>query len=338
MSSTPFLSIIVPVYNVKPYLGECLDSILAQTFTDFEVLLIDDGSTDGSSALCDEYAGMDSRIRCFHKENGGHMSARQEGFRNARGTYTAFVDSDDWIAPVMYERMCNAATKYDADVICCNYTAVTPKGHIERRDICSPGFYDRSGLEEKIFPTMLFSGDFFHFGVSPSLCNKLFRASLFEKHLFRVPLSLKLGEDGLAVYPCLLEASCACFLEESFYYYRSSGGSLTHTMDRGRLAENRLLFDTYDQLIDLTMHPCMEKQLLYYYAYQCLLTLPPVFRAKQASGQNDRKAFLAECSYPPIRRAFRGVKSGCVSGLHNKAYVLCLRHGLYGPFRFFLTH
>ena len=193
MQPTPFLSIIVPVYNVESYLAECLNSILAQSFTDFEVLLIDDGSTDGSSALCDEYAGMDSRIRCFHKENGGHMSARQEGFRNARGTYTAFVDSDDWIAPAMYEQMCGAAIKYDADVVCCNYTAVTSKEHIERRDVCSPGFYDRSGLEEKIFPTMLFSGDFFHFGVSPSLCNKLFRASLFEKHLFRVPLSLKLG-------------------------------------------------------------------------------------------------------------------------------------------------
>ncbi len=135
MQPTPFLSIIVPVYNVESYLAECLNSILAQTFTDFEVLLIDDGSTDGSSALCDEYAGMDSRIRCFHKENGGHMSARQEGFRNARGTYTAFVDSDDWIAPAMYEQMCGAAIKYDADVVCCNYTAVTSKEHIERRDV-----------------------------------------------------------------------------------------------------------------------------------------------------------------------------------------------------------
>ena len=105
MQPTPFLSIIVPVYNVESYLAECLNSILAQTFTDFEVLLIDDGSTDGSSALCDEYAGMDSRIRCFHKENGGHMSARQEGFRNARGTYTAFVDSDDWVSISAYKEI-----------------------------------------------------------------------------------------------------------------------------------------------------------------------------------------------------------------------------------------
>ncbi len=334
----PFLSIIVPVYNVESYLGECLDSILAQTFTDFEVLLIDDGSTDGSSTICDEYASRDPHIRCFHKENGGHMSARQEGFQKAAGTYIAFVDSDDWIDSSMYERMCGRAMESGADIVCCNYTAVTPEKKIERQDICRPGFYGRSELEKQVHPAMLFSGVFFHYGVSPSLCNKLFRRTLLEKHLFHVPRSIKLGEDGLVVYPCLLEASSVYFLSESLYYYRSNGSSLTHTMDRGRLAENRLLFDTYDRLIDLCAHSCMEKQLLYYYAYQCLLTFPPVFRSDQDAGTDFKKAFLEECSYPPVRRAFHAVKINDISGLHNKAYVFCIRHGLYGLFRLFLTH
>lgn len=153
-----------------------------------------------------------------------------------------------------------------------------------------------------------------------------------------MPLPLKLGEDGLAVYGCLLEASSACFLSESFYYYRSSGGSLTHTMDQGRLAENRLLFDTYNKLIDLSIHPCMEKQLLYYYVYQCLLTFPPVFRAMQGTETGLKKAFREECGYPPIRRAFRGVRLKEISGLHNKIYTFCIRHRLYGLFRFFLSH
>lgn len=336
--STPFLSIIIPVYNVEPYLACCLDSILAQTFTDLEVLLIDDGSTDASGAICDDYAKKDSRIRCFHKENGGHMSARQTGFRQASGEYVTFVDSDDWIAPSMYQTMYAAAKEYDTDVICCNYTAVTPGKEIKRLDFCSPGFYDKKQLEEKIYPNMLFSGSFFHYGISPSLCTKLFRRSLFEKHLFQVPLSLKLGEDGLAVYSCLLEASSVYFLPETFYYYRSSSSSLTHTMDRGRLAENHLLFTTYDKLIDLTAHPCMEKQLLYYYAYQCLLTLPPVFRNELESVHSFKKEFLSECSYPPIQRAFRAVRIHDVNGLHNKIYVFCIRHRLYHLFRLFLRH
>lgn len=336
MSSSPFLSIIIPVYNVEPYLPECLDSILAQTFTDFEVLLIDDGSTDGSPGLCDKYAGRDGRIRCFHKENGGHMSARQEGFRQSLGKYISFVDSDDWIAPVMYEKMCDAAKKTDADVICCNYTSVAPDKEIERRDFCEPGLYDKPQLAEKIYPQLLLSGSFFHFGVSPSLYTKLFRKSLLEKHLFQVPLSVKLGEDGLTVYPCLLDASSACFLADALYYYRSRSGSLTHTMDHGRLAENRLLFDTYDKLIDLAAHPYMEKQLHYYYVYQCLLTFPPVFRTMQGE-YGSKDAFREECSYPPIRRAFRAVKLSDISGLHNKAYVFCIRHGLYRLFRVFMA-
>lgn len=334
----PFLSIIVPVYNVKPYLAECLDSILAQTFTDFEILLVDDGSTDGSSAVCDEYVGRDSRIRCFHKENGGHMSARQEGFRQAHGEYISFVDSDDWVSPVMYEKMSGAAKETDADVICCNYTAVSPDKKIERRDFCAPGLYDKTRLTEEIYPQMLLSGSFFHFGVSPSLCNKLFRKDLLGNHIFHVPLSIKLGEDGLVTYPCLLDASSVCFLSDSLYYYRSNGSSLTHTMEYGRLAENCLLFDSYDKLVDLAAHPCMEKQLLYYYAYQCLLTFPPVFRAKTEENQNFRKDFIAQCHYPLIQRAFRGIKLGDISGLHNKAYALCIRHGLYRLFRLLVRH
>lgn len=334
----PFLSVIVPVYNVKDYLAACLDSILAQTFTDFEVILVDDGSTDGSSVICDAYAKKDSRIRCVHKENGGLVSARQEGFRHIAGTYATFVDSDDWIAADMYEKMCGAAKETDADVICCNYISAAPDKKIERRDFCAPGLYDKRRLTEEIYPQMLLSGSFFHFGISPSLCNKIFRKSLLGAHLFQVPLSIKLGEDGLATYPCLLHADSVRFLSDSLYFYRSTGSSLTHTMDSRRLTENRLLFDIFEELIDLSAYPCMERQLHCYYVYQCLLTFPPVFRTACDAGHHFREAFLAECGYPPVKRAFRAVRIREISGLHNKAYALCIRHRLYRLFRFFLTH
>ncbi len=201
MSTKPFLSVIVPVYNVKPYLAECLDSILAQTFTDFEVLLIDDGSTDGSSALCDEYAGTDSRIRCFHKENGGHMSARQEGFRNASGTYIAFVDSDDWIHPAMYERMCAAAEESGADMVCCNYTAVTPEKQIERRDVCRPGFYNRSELEAQVYPTMLFQALFFILAFLPASATSCFAERFWKSTFSMFPGSLNWGRMGWQFIP-----------------------------------------------------------------------------------------------------------------------------------------
>lgn len=333
--STPYLSVIVPIYNVESYLAQCLDSILAQTFTDFELLLIDDGSTDNSPAICERYAAQDKRIRLFHQENGGHTAARQTGLRKALGSYVAFVDSDDWIAPSMYQKMCDAAKNADADMVCCNYTAVTPEKKIERRDFCKPGSYSKQQLEEQIYPQMLFSGSFFHYGISPSLCNKLFRRTLLEKHFYNVPLSIKLGEDALVSYICLLDSDTVFFLEECFYSYRSNSSSITHHVDSKRLSENHMLFDTFDRIMP---HPCMERQLLYYYAYQSLLILPSVFRAEQESGNPFRDDFLAECSYPPIRRAFRAVRLKDITGFHNKAYAFCIRHGLYRLFRLFLRH
>lgn len=333
--STPFLSIIVPVYNVEPYLSCCLDSILAQTFTNFEVLLIDDGSTDTSGAICDDYAKKDSRIRCFHKENGGLVSARQYGFPRAQGEYVTFVDSDDWIDSSMYQSMCGAAKETGADTVCCNYTAVTPEKKIERRDFCKPGPYNKQMLEEQIYPQMLFSGSFFHYGVSPSLCNKLFRRTLLEKHIYNVPLSVKLGEDALVSYICLLDSNVVYFIDKSYYFYRSNNASITHHMNQSQLLENHILFDTFSKI---HRHPCMERQLLYYYAYQSLLTFPPVFQNALEAGQNFKKDFLSECHYPPIQRAFRAVKISDITGLHNKAYVFCIRHRLYSLFRLFLRH
>lgn len=334
--SNPFLSIIIPVYNAESYLTRCLDSILAQTFTGFEAILVDDGSTDGSAALCDSYAKKDSRFRCFHKENGGHTSARQAGLRLAKGTYIAFVDSDDWIAPAMYEKMCGAAKESGADMVCCNYIAVTPSGDIQCRTPFQGGLYEKAQLEERIYPRMLYSGVYFTYGIAPNLWNKLFRRDLLERHLYDVPLSVKLGEDALVSYICLLESSSVYFCEDYLYYYRSSSSSLTHNMDENRLAENRTLFDTLLNTIDLSVYPYMERQIDFYFVYQCLLTYVPVFA--NMTGSHGRRIFLDDCAYSPVKKAFRAVKIREISGLHNKLYALCIRFRLYALFRFFLAH
>ena len=107
------LSIIVPVYNVGSFLPKCIDSIISQTFTDFELILVDDGSTDNSVEICDAAAKKDSRVRVIHKENGGVVSARKAGLSVAVGKYAGYVDGDDWIDKHMYEHMVNAMEKYN---------------------------------------------------------------------------------------------------------------------------------------------------------------------------------------------------------------------------------
>lgn len=113
----PKISVIVPVYNTEKYLQRCVDSILAQTLGDFELLLVNDGSTDGSGMICDEYAQKDSRVRVFHKENGGVSSARNLGLENAQGKWITYVDGDDWIEPTMYEELYKKAIEDKADVV-----------------------------------------------------------------------------------------------------------------------------------------------------------------------------------------------------------------------------
>ena len=109
------ISVIVPIYKAEQTLRRCVDSLLAQTHSDFELLLVDDGSPDGSGAICDEYASKDSRVRVFHKDNGGVSSARQVGLDHSRGEYLIHVDSDDWVAPRMLEELYRKAVSDDAD-------------------------------------------------------------------------------------------------------------------------------------------------------------------------------------------------------------------------------
>lgn len=118
MNEVPKISIIVPVYNVEKYLARCIDSILEQTFSDFECLLIDDGSPDCSGALCDEYAHKDNRIHVIHQKNAGVSAARNRGLDAARGEWICFVDSDDWCAKDMLSLLYGAAFENDADVVC----------------------------------------------------------------------------------------------------------------------------------------------------------------------------------------------------------------------------
>lgn len=128
MQKEPIISIIVPVYKVENYLQKCIDSILAQTFRDFELILVDDGSPDRCPELCDAAAEKDSRIRVIHQKNGGLSAARNAGLDAARGGWIAFVDSDDAIEPEMYEALHDSAVKENADVAVCNFQLLDETG------------------------------------------------------------------------------------------------------------------------------------------------------------------------------------------------------------------
>ena len=207
MSKEPKISVIVPVYKAEKYLHKCVDSLLAQTFTDFEILLIDDGSPDKSGEICDEYAEKDSRIRVFHKENGGVSSARQCGLDNARGEYVIHADPDDWVEANMLEELYAKAKEVDADMVICDYWLdFHSKSICARQEIFeeSPNVILRKLLRQELHG---------------SCCNKLVRTSLFAKYDISFPVDIIRWEDLFVICNLLLHNINVFYIPLAFYHY-----------------------------------------------------------------------------------------------------------------------
>lgn len=230
----PLVSVIVPVYKAEAYLHKCVDSLLAQTMTDFEVLLIDDGSPDRSGAICDEYAAKDSRIRVFHKENGGVASARQVGIENVRGEYTIHADPDDWVEPTMLEELYAKAKKDDADMVICDYYVYT------RNNIS----YNSQSVKDLSASNIIVS--LFYGILYGSLCNKLVNTKCFKNYNIIFDKSVSVGEDLLFCLN-LLKTSIykVSYLSKAYYYYdiQVNKNSLVRTVkDTKRIANGQFLY------------------------------------------------------------------------------------------------
>ena len=210
----PLLSIIVPVYDVERYLPKCIDSILAQTFTDFELILVEDGSPDNCPALCDAAAAKDARIRVIHQKNGGLSAARNAGLDAARGAWIGFVDSDDYIAPEMYEVLYQAVQSTGADLALCDYAEVDEAGAPCQSMHVSLSEGELTGQE------LLKRAS----GLMVQLAwNKLYRRAIFTQ--LRYPEG-KLNEDLFLIPEVCLQIQKAVVVPKALYYYVQRGGSI----------------------------------------------------------------------------------------------------------------
>lgn len=227
-----FLSVIVPIYGVEKYLRQCIDSIVAQTYQDLEIILVDDGSKDLCPAICDEYASKCSVIRVLHKPNGGLVSARKAGLEIATGKYIAFVDGDDYIDSNMYEKMCFIANNTEADIVVAGFCFQYFDKQENWNDKINEGLYDKKGLCDLIYPIMMCHEGKLDRGVAPAVWNKIFRKELLQKVLPYVPNTIKDGEDAAITYPTMLEARSIYFMSELYpYHYRILESSMSHHYD-----------------------------------------------------------------------------------------------------------
>lgn len=215
------VSVIVPVYNAEKYLSQCVDSILAQTLRDIEVILVDDGSTDSSPAMCDAYAEKDSRVKVIHKVNGRAASARNAGMKIAQGEYIAFVDSDDWISPDMYEQMLASG----ADVCLCDYVRFQGE---QKFSFTQPnireGFYDKSQIRKEVYPHLVMDG--IEFPITISNWAMLIRRKVITENHLSYREDILISEDAPFGSEVLYCANSFAYLKgQQFYHYRITEGS-----------------------------------------------------------------------------------------------------------------
>ena len=213
---TPKVSVIVPVYNAEPYLRRCLDSILAQTFTDFEAILVDDGSTDHSGAICDEYAVRDARFKTIHIPNGGVSSARNMGLKQAKGMWVAFVDADDCVSPDYLQHLYNGLAGADDDSILVWGSMLVngvPKRHFHRK-VMKDG---EAALHIMRNGVLALSGP----------VSKLFSMRIIRENGILFPINIKMGEDGIFLQHYLNAIETVSFIENVDYYVHDTAGSLS---------------------------------------------------------------------------------------------------------------
>lgn len=254
----PWLSIIVPVYNVEKYIDRCIESLLRQTFKDFEIILVDDGSTDSSGMICDFYAKkFEKIIKVVHKENGGLGSARNEGLRYAEGEYLDFVDSDDWMNENAYDLLYEKINKNRPDIVTYGYNKIY-NGEIISKGVASfkEGFYSKEEIKSLILPDSIAQKKAFNQVVLPvqmSACMCLYKNSfLKEKNLHFESERVVLNEDWLFNICCLCRANSFFVVHEELYNYDTRESSLSMSFKPDSYERKCNLYRKYKEELEET--------------------------------------------------------------------------------------
>lgn len=232
------ISVIVPIYGIEPYLRKCIESIMAQTYQNLEIILVDDGSRDGCPQICDEYAAKDERIRVIHKPNGGLVNARKTGLLAATAELIGYVDGDDWIAPDFYENLYRAYEKTHADIVTDGFCRDLLNISERITNRIPAGLY--TDLPNEIYPRMLCAGEFFAFGIYSYVWNKLFRKEVLFDSQMAVDERIVVGEDVACTFPTLLRAKRLCVIDACAYHYEQRAGSMLKTTDNFAAENQRL--------------------------------------------------------------------------------------------------
>jgi glycosyltransferase involved in cell wall biosynthesis len=273
LKDKPRISVIVPIFNVASFLPKCIESILTQSFADFELILVNDGSPDNAHNICLSYQKKDKRIIIVNKANGGLLSARKAGLEASRAEFISFVDGDDWVDRDYLQVM--------HQLIITNKVDLVITGHIREFEgkfekilpYFKSGIYQDDSLNT-IVENMIYSGTFCKHGISTYVWNKLFRKSLLESFLYEVPNEIVMGEDAAITYSYLSISKSLVISDGCYYYYRQRPNSIVkiiQSFDNELLQLSKLFNFLYMKLLDSYDLIKLHEDLSYYLYSQILV-------------------------------------------------------------------
>lgn len=273
------ISVIIPVYNVEKYLKVCLDSVCGQTYANLQIILVDDGSTDASGDICDQYAKKDQRILVIHKENGGVSDARNDGMKAAKGEYIGFVDGDDWIEPNMYESMISFCQKYDLDVIAARF--LEERTNEAKEDQYSGTFEIFTGIQ-MLEINLYGKGDRL---VSNAVWDRLYKREVLQGLWF--PKNKKNGEEICFSTEVFLRAAKCGYWDKGVYHYRIREDGLMGTGNRNATCFNPntamdslTLMKEKSDLLYAAGHTDLGDESLFQYLYQVLQCIEKIYNRR----------------------------------------------------------
>ncbi|OOM79964.1 glycosyltransferase [Clostridium sp. BL-8] len=294
------ISIIIPVYNVEAYIRKCLNSVKNQTYKNLEIICIDDGSTDKSGEICDEYAKKDSRFKIVHKVNGGYQSAVNYGLSIFTGEYVGFVDSDDWIEQDYYKTACNIIKSNEVEIACFGFYKDTDGNCIRMKNKLK---IDSGKLNSKQVLQYTFQRDVYP-AFSAYLWNKLYRSIFFKSikdggYQFRLSEDIELASDIILTTNCALMANGVVYCESAYYHYFQRETSLVHSKDIEKRKEILIAYSEVIELIEKNdKYNLINNLVKRFYTYHASLLTEMAIKNNDSENisllKNEMKRYLVE--------------------------------------------
>ena len=323
MAESPVVSVIVPVYGVERFLDKAVGSVVAQTYRNLDIVLVDDGSPDDCPAMCDRWAERDSRIRVVHKANGGLGSARNAGLDIVSGDYVAFVDSDDYVEPCMISTLVQSAVEHDADIVVCGNDNVrfdNGEYHLLDAHDMVPSVARGEDIP-RLLPRMMAA-----YYAIPAW-NKLYRRAFLESRHARFDETVTVGEDSLFNVPLYRKAGCVAVILDVLYHYVSRAGSLCNHFNPSWFADRRKVYLTAERVLR-DWSPEALNMFANEFIHQTGVILGFLYEDRSGRARNLRREAIADMAGDRVlARAAAGMTP---VGLRNAITRIVLRSGRPG--------